>query len=180
MAVSRTTRGVREAICANGNPQVPATNSTGMDPKVPVHCVRSGAQHSPRRQATTIIEVVMAIVILSVALPPLISSFVEASNQTILPANSAVASFLVTERMEEIIARRYRATDGYAAVTTVNYPDETPVAGFPRFDRLVTVTFTDAALNTVGSDQGYKNVRVTVTWNSGANEIVIERLFADF
>jgi len=133
-----------------------------------------------KRGATTIIEVVMAIVILSIALPPLISSFVDASKQSILPANSAIASFLVTERMEEIIARRYRATDGYAAVSTANYPNETPVTGFPRFNRSVSVTFTDAALNTVGSDQGYKNVRVTVTWNSGANEIRIERLFADF
>ena len=122
----------------------------------------------------------MAIVILSVALPPLISSFVEASMQSILPANSAIASFLVTEKMEEIIARRYRDSDGYMEVTEANYPDETSVAGFPRFDRLVSVTFTDAALTTVGSDVGYKNVRVTVTWNSGANEIVIERVFADF
>jgi len=122
----------------------------------------------------------MAIVILSIALPPLISAFVDASMQSILPANSAIASFLATERMEEIIARRYRATDGYAAVTTANYPAESPVSGFPRFNRAVSVTFTDAALNTVGSDQGYKKVRVAVTWNSGANEIKIERVFADF
>ena len=82
--------------------------------------------------------------------------------------------------MEEIIARRYRDTDGYLAVTTMNYPNEMGVTGFPRFKRYVTVTFTDADLNTVGSDQGYKNVRVRVTWNSGADEIVIERVFASF
>lgn len=141
----------------------------------------------PRHRATTIIEVVMAIVILSIALPPLISSFVEASNQSILPVNSALASFLVTERMEEIIARRYREPDsnpavkkGYDSVTTANYPNEPAVDGFLRFDRSVNVTFTDAFLNTVGSDVGYAIVRVTVTWNSGANQIVIERVFADF
>jgi hypothetical protein len=153
MAVKRKTTGAHKPTCAIG---------------------------TSRRPATTIIEVVMAIVILSIALPPLIGSFVDASNQSILPANSALASFLATERMEEIIARRYRANDGYAAITTTNYPNETPVSGFPRFNRSVSVTFTDSGLNTVGSDQGYKKVRVTVTWNSGANEIVIERVFASF
>jgi len=132
------------------------------------------------RPATTIIEVVMAIVILGVAMPPLLSAFTEASNESIWPTNAAVASFLVKERMEEIIARRCRASDGYAAVTTTNYPNESTVSGFPGLSRTVPVTFTDAALNTVGSDQGYKLVRVSAAWNGGAQEIIIERVFADF
>lgn len=132
-----------------------------------------------KRRAATIIEIVMAIVILAIALPPLIDAFSDAAIQSIHPANAAVASFLATERMEEIIARRFRANDGYGAVTQANYPSETPVAGFSRFNRSVTVTFTDSALNSQVSDMGYKLVRVTVTWNAGANEIYIERLFAD-
>lgn len=120
------------------------------------------------------------IVILAIALPPLIDAFADASLQTIHPSHASVAAFLATERMEEIVARRYRATDGYAAVTVANYPAETPVSGFARFNRSVSVTLTDAALNTVGSDQGYKKVTVTVTWNSGADAVVVERVIADF
>lgn len=136
-------------------------------------------RNSPHFGAT-IIEVVMAIVILSIALPPLIASFAEASMQSVYPANAAVASFLAIERMEEIVARRYRASDGYTAITSAAFPAETPVTGFSGFNRSVTVTYTNAALAMVGSDQGYKKVRVTVTWGGGANQIVIEHVFADF
>ncbi len=122
----------------------------------------------------------MAIVILSVALPPLVASFADASMQSVHPSNAAVASFLAIERMEEIVARRYRDTDGYTAITTANFPAESPVTSFPGFDRSVSVTFTDAALNTVGSDQGYKLIRVSVSWHSGAEQILIEHVFADF
>ena len=128
------------------------------------------------------IEVVMAIVILAIALPPLINSFTDASLQTIKPANQAMAAFLATERMEEIVARRYRASDGYGAITVANYPTESPVGGFSMFTRTVTITCVDAAFNDVpcGPDPVYQKVRVTVTWNGGAGEIITERVIADF
>ena len=122
----------------------------------------------------------MVVVILSVGLPPLVVSFVEASMQSIYPSNASVATFLAIERMEEIVARRYRGTDGYEAVAVANFPAESPVSGFAGFSRSVTVSFTDATLAPAGSDQGYKKVRVSVTWNGGSNQVVIERVFADF
>ena len=137
-------------------------------------------RHRSSRPSATIIEVVMALVILSIALPPLVTSFVEASMQSIYPANASVASFLAIERMEEIVARRYRGTDGYAAVTAANFAAESPVPGFPGFNRSVAVSYTDASLAPAGTDQGYKKVRVVVTWNNGAGQIAIERAFADF
>jgi Tfp pilus assembly protein PilV len=135
-------------------------------------------RHSLR--GTTIIEVATAVVILSIALPAMITAFADSARQTVFPSQSAVASYLAIERMEEIIARRYRSSDGYAAVTTANFPAESPVNGFSIFNRAVTVEFVNAALATVGSDQGYKKVTVTVTWDSGARRIGVERIFADF
>jgi hypothetical protein len=133
-----------------------------------------------QRSSATIIEVVMAIVILSVALPPMVSAFTDASMQSVYPINAATASYLAIERMEEIVARRYRGTDGYAAVSVANFPAESPISGFPAFTRSVTVTYVNAALSTVGTDQGYKKVRVTVTWNGGVGQIVVERVFGNF
>ena len=132
------------------------------------------------RRSTTIIEVVTALMILGVALPPLMRSFADASIQTVYPSNAAVASYLAVDRMEEIIARRYRGTDGYLSVTTANFPNESPVPGFAIFNRTVAVAFVNSSLAAVGSDQGYKKVTVTVTWESGARKITIEHLFADF
>lgn len=140
-------------------------------------CLRKSRNPRLRRSAT-IIEIVAAIVILGVAMPTLMSAFGDAAVQSIGPYQRGIASLLAIERMEEIVARRYRGTDGYSAITTANFPSESPVSGFATFDRSVTVTFTNAALATVGSDQGYKLVRVNV--QGGGEEIEIERLFADF
>jgi hypothetical protein len=136
------------------------------------------------RRSTTIIEIVMAIVILSIALPPLIASFADASRQTILPAQMEVASFLATERMEEIVARRYRGIEGgqpsYTALTASNFPDEIPVTGFPSYERRVTFTEVDWRLSAVGSPAGYRKATVIVSWNGGAEHLAVERVFADF
>lgn len=133
-----------------------------------------------RRRSTTIIEVVAAMAILSVALPPLISAFAEASRQTIFPSNSAVASFLAIERMEEIIARRYRGTDGYTALAAANFANESSVSGFPLYARTVSIAYVTSTLAPSANDQGYKKVTVTVTWNSGAQTLCIEHVFAQF
>ena len=133
-----------------------------------------------RKRSTTIIEVVTAMAILAIALPALVSAFAESSRQTIFPSNSAVASYLAIEKMEEIMARRYRGTDGYTALTAANFPAETPVSGLTFFNRSVTVSYVTSALAASASDQGYKKVIVKVTWNSGAQALSIEHVFADF
>ncbi|OWY73240.1 hypothetical protein B7486_02525 [cyanobacterium TDX16] len=135
------------------------------------------------RLGATIIELAMCIVILAVALPPLMSSFIEASNQSILPVRESSASFLVVERMEAVIARRYRGTDGYSALTVptvAEFPDESPVSGFSAYSRSVRVSYVNSDLSAAVSDQGYKLVTVTVTWDGGASQLVIERVFANF
>lgn len=133
-----------------------------------------------RPHAMTIIEVVTAVVILSVGLPTLIKSFADSSNQSHLPINATIASFLCTERMEQIVARRYRNDSGYAALTTVNFPAESPVSGFPRFSRSVTISEVTSSLAASGSAVGYRKVRVTVTWQPNNSSMSIERVFADF
>lgn len=125
----------------------------------------------------------MVIVILSIALPPLILAFADASMHTIQPTTATVASFLAIERMEEVVARRYRGTDGYGAITVptaAEFPDESPVAGFARFSRQVRFSYVDSDLSPAGGDQGYKKAVVTVSWDDGGQQIVIERVFADF
>lgn len=138
----------------------------------------------PMRRSATIIEVAAAVTILAVALPPLVQSFADASRQAIHPTQATVAAFLAIDRMEEIVARRYRGTQNgvrpYDAITAANFPAETPVAGFTGFDRRVTISEVNSALQPSGTPVGYRKVRVAVSWNSGGNEIVIERLFADF
>lgn len=139
---------------------------------------------NPRRQAVTIIEVVMALVILSIALPPMVASFADASRQSIRPSNATVASFLAIDKMEEVIARRYQATDGYAQLNS-KAGTESAVTGFTLFSRTtvvetISIDHSTGAITVVGSDQGYKRVKVTVSWNGGAEKMVVEHIFTDF
>jgi len=131
------------------------------------------------RKAITLVDVIAAIVILSVALPPLILSFADASVQSIKPAAAQVAAFLVTERMEEIIARRHQ-TGGFDQVTVANFPSENPVSGFAGYERSVAVTEVATDLTTPQVNSGLKNVVVTVSWDGGARQVQTARLFASY
>ena len=130
----------------------------------------------------------MAIVILSIALPPMVASFADASRQSIRPSNATVASFLAIDRMEEVVARRYQGTDGYTALSVpsmASFPNESAVSGFPLFGRTtvveyVAIDYGTGVITASVSDTGYKRVRVSVTWNGGAEQMVVEHLFADF
>ena len=132
------------------------------------------------KRAATIIEVVAAVVILGIAMPTLMRAFTDSAKQSIQPTNATIASFLAIERMEEVIARRYKSTSGYADLIAANFANETPVTGFTRFNRTVTFSEVTSSLAASGSPVGYRKARVTVSWNSGASSLVIERVFADF
>lgn len=126
------------------------------------------------------IDAIAALVILSVALPPLVGSFAEGARQSIRPMQTSIASFLATERMEQIIALRHTA-GGYSLVTTDNFPDESPVSGFAAFNRTATITEVAASnLSTAESGSGLKKVTVNVTWDGGARKVSVSRLFADY
>jgi len=126
------------------------------------------------RSGATVIELVSALVILGVALPPLMRAFIESSTQTIGPSNATVAAFLAIEKMEQITARRYSSTTGFSQVTA---EPAAGVPGFPIFTRSVTVSNDTAGLLNIASDSDYKRVRVIVSWNGGANHVQVERLF---
>ncbi|MFO0972968.1 MAG: prepilin-type N-terminal cleavage/methylation domain-containing protein [Phycisphaerae bacterium] len=132
------------------------------------------------RRSFTLIECAAAIVVLGVGMVPLMQSFVDAASQTRHVIQASVASFLATERMEQIVAARYRDAVGYTRVTTANFPNESSISGFTTFARTVTVQTVNNALAASGSDIGLKLVTVTVTWNGGTSQMRVARIFGDF
>ncbi len=113
----------------------------------------------------TLIEAIAAIVILTIAIPPLLFALRDAHVQRIDPVLSSRARWLATEKLEDIIADRHSSNRGYDYLTAGNYAAEPSVAGFANFSRSVSFTETLADLATAGD--GYMTVAVTVSWTDG-------------
>ena len=114
------------------------------------------------RLGFTLIETIAAVVILTIAIPPMLWSIRQAHVQRVNPMQVSKARWLATEKLEDIIADRHSTTRGYGYIVAGNYPTENPIAGFPSFSRSISITETAADLSSAGT--GYKKVTATVSW----------------
>ena len=129
----------------------------------------------------TLIETIAAMVILSIAIPPMLWAVRDAHSGRVDVVLSSRARWLATEKLEDIIADRHSTTRGYNYLIAGNYPAESPVTGFPNFNRSVNLTETQADLSTPGS--GYMNVTVSVTWNDAmgtARTMAVSTVLTDY
>ncbi len=126
-----------------------------------------------RRNGFTLIETVAAIVILSLAVPPMLWAVREAQRQRINPMLASKARWLAVEKLEDIIADRHSsdAALGYDNLIAANYPAETPIGSDPGFNRTVTFLETLADLTTPDANGGYMNVTVQVSWTSAEGNV---------
>lgn len=119
-------------------------------------------RRSSHHHGFTLIEAIIALVILSVAIPAMMVALGDAQRKRAAPVLDSRARWLAAEKLEDIIADRHSATRGYSYISSGNYPAESPVAGFAGFSRNTTIAETDASLAAAGT--GYKTVTVTVTY----------------
>ncbi len=115
-----------------------------------------------RRRGFTLIDAVVAIVILGVATPPMLVALAGAHRDRVLPAMASQARWLAMEKLEDILADRSSPTRGWDYVDAANYPDEPSAPGMPGYSRAVTITETGADLQSPGT--GYKTIEVAVGW----------------
>lgn len=113
-------------------------------------------------RAFTLVECIIAIVILAVAVPAMTLAVRETHAKRSGPIMASRASWLAMEWLEDIIADRNSSTRGYTYLKPANYLPEASITDFPGFSRAVTFTETGADLVTPGF--GYMKVTVTVSW----------------
>lgn len=123
-----------------------------------------------RRHGATLIETIVAIVILAVALPPMLFSIREAQLQRANPVLASRARWLAVSRLEDVIADRHSAARGYEWLVPGNYPEEPVIVGAPGFSRRVRLSETQADLSTPDQDGGYMNVIVEVSWTDAGRK----------
>lgn len=118
--------------------------------------------HPNKARGFTLPEVIAAMTVLAIAMPPLLWSLRQSQAQGVNPVLIARARWLAVEKMEDVLADRHSTKRGYAFVVTGNYPVERKVTGFPQYGRSVSVSETAADLASPG--KGFKRVTVRVTW----------------
>jgi prepilin-type N-terminal cleavage/methylation domain-containing protein len=128
----------------------------------------------PRPSGFTLIETVVAIVILAVAVPPMLWAVTQAQHQRANPMLASKARWLAVEKLEDIIADRHSESGnrGWDYLVPGNYANENPgdITGYPMFSRTVTFNETQADLVTADSNGGYMNVTVTVSWTNAEGD----------
>lgn len=133
------------------------------------------------RRGFTLIEGIVAIVILATATPAILWAVKEAHLGRVNPILASRARWLATEKLEDIIADRHSTTRGYTYLAAGNYPAEASVPGYTQYTR--SVSFTETGPDLVSSGTGYKKVTVTLGWTDSrgvARNLAVSTIITDY
>ncbi len=125
----------------------------------------------------TILELVAAIVLLGITVPPVLHFFAESLQKSLRPERQTQASFLAAEKMEEIVADRHSTDRGYEYLKNAHYPEEELENGFSRTVSCTEVSSSDLSTSDDGS--GYLKVVVTVQPGDETGGAQLTHLFCD-
>ena len=133
----------------------------------------------------TLIEIIITLVVLSIAVVGVMSVFTTAITGSANPVVLNRALALAQEKMDTIIGDSMNASRGFAYIIPGNYPSDIPVTGF---NRSVTIFCVDSgALNTdngvapgaSGCASGYTHVTVTVA-HAAIGSVSLDGLVTNF
>jgi Tfp pilus assembly protein PilV len=138
---------------------------------------RRGSRRTARRPGSggfTLVEVVILIVVASIAVLPLAMLFATTSIRSSDAQSASIAAQLAQAKLEEITADRNASTRGFSYVVSGNYPAESPVPAFTNFQRSVAVS-PDSTYDSVT----FRTVSVTVT-TSGIPPVTLTTWFVNY
>lgn len=122
----------------------------------------------------TLVEVVILIVVASIAVLPLAMLFATTSIRSSDAQSASVAAQLAQAKLEEITADRNASTRGFGYLTAANYPAENPVPAFGAYQRSVSV-----AADSTYDGVTFRSVSVTVT-TSGIPPVTLTTWFVNY
>jgi prepilin-type N-terminal cleavage/methylation domain-containing protein len=133
----------------------------------------------------TLIEIIITLVVLSIAVAGMLSVFTTAITGSANPAVLNRANALAQEQMDTIIGDRMNSARGFAYIIPGNYPADVPVTGFNRSVNIFCVN--PAALDTdngvapggSGCASGYTHVEVTVA-HAAIGSVTLDGLVTNY
>lgn len=142
--------------------------------------IRRPSVRTPAEDGFTLIETIIAIVILTIAAPPLLMALSATHSERAVTARSIEASWLAADQLERVIRDRHSPTRGYGYLVEANYPDLSALPEAPAFSRAVTITETAPDLTSAGA--GAKTVTVSIAWTdpmTGARSFALSTVLTD-
>ncbi len=140
------------------------------------------------KRGFTLIEAVLSLGVMAIGLLGVIYAFQGMSRSSVLADQTVIASNIARATLDKIAAKRDASgyASAFSAVIGGNF-NQNPVANHPSF----AVTATTYEVNPDkdgGTDDfldaspgsGYARVTVTVSWNNGANSLVVVTLIANY
>ncbi len=131
------------------------------------------------RRGLSLVEVVVAIVVLGLAVPPVIVQISVAARAQAVAVVEQNLNQLATERIGEVFADQVNKSRGFNYIQTAAYPTESAprsMTGYTRQTEVREVSSTDFVTPAPGS--GIKRFRVIVTGPDG-ERITVESFVVD-
>lgn len=130
----------------------------------------------------SLVEVMVSIVILTIALIPMVGMFDTGLKTAALGGNYDGARALANQKMEEIKALPYNKPGGAADSAVEMYaPGAAEVTGSSSiYTWSVRTDYVDEALETSTTERGRMRVVVTVTWDAGRKSITTTGLVTGY
>jgi MSHA pilin protein MshD len=135
-----------------------------------VECGMRGAKYRVKndQDGFTLIEIIITLVVLSIAVVGVLSVFTTAIRGSANPVVLNRANALAQEKIDTIIGDRMNSARGFAYILPANYTAEIPVTGFNRSVTIICVDPDDLNKDNLvppgasGCASGYTHVQVTV------------------
>jgi prepilin-type N-terminal cleavage/methylation domain-containing protein len=125
--------------------------------------VTSDPERAAGESGYSLVEVLAAIVILSLAILPMVGMFDAAFRAAVLGSNYDKARALANEKLEEVRALPYAEPGGAADSVTERYPPSTPASGTEGiFTYTVETKFVDSSFSNPGNSPPAPQMRVEV------------------
>jgi prepilin-type N-terminal cleavage/methylation domain-containing protein len=145
----------------------------------------AGHRTNNSQDGFTLIEIIITLVVLSIAVVGVLSVFTTAIKGSANPVvlNQAIA--LAQEQMDTIIGDRMNSARGFAYIIPGNYPADIPVTGFNRSVTIMCVNpgalDTDSGVSpgAGGCASGYTHVEVTVA-NAAIGSVSLDGIVANY
>lgn len=123
----------------------------------------------------TLLEIILVIVVIGIAIPPVLSLFTQNLTDSIESEVYTKANLHAMERMDEILGDKRAVDDGYGwsyILQSGQYPNDTPETGYTR----------SVSIDTTGNSFGsitYALIQVTVS-HANINDLVLKSWATDY